>query len=610
MRKVGISASRPPSQGLGALRNTLARKLKLKYLLFLLLLCSGIIPLLIGSSRLISENEEVLKTQEKVILTRSAQALAQNLSTDLARRKEQLRYLGQSLIAAPGYTTLEERLREEWVKGYLGRFLQDNPDVVVLRLLSREGLGASLGPEDLPVPVTDALVHAFEEAVRSSSPLYRFVSLAEKKDPVAIIVVPFTLSGELADPPVLEMLVRLPQLLAGGAGRDTDVDSREIFLIDREGHLLWSGSDRPEVDAALLRSDLVRDFTRMQSVTGEYQLEVDGEARSTLARIVPVEETGWGVVAHRPAAVAFQAVQKMVWNTAVSSLILVVLAGIFALVASHWLSQPIQRLAETSHEIVAGNFNRRVAPSGLGVEIVNLAEDFNRMSDHLESYIEQLRQAAEVNRELFISSIRAFAAAIDAKDPYTRGHSERVASYSRAIARSLNLSQEMQERVWVSAVLHDIGKIGVDDRVLKKRGVLTAEEFEQMKLHPVIGAEITTPIDQLREMIPGIRWHHEAWNGTGYPDGLRGEQIPLIARIIAVADTFDAITTNRPYQNAYDVDYALQTIRKLTGTKFDAKIVTAFLRAYESRQIALARQEAETSTAELVLSSVTALEAN
>jgi putative nucleotidyltransferase with HDIG domain len=199
--------------------------------------------------------------------------------------------------------------------------------------------------------------------------------------------------------------------------------------------------------------------------------------------------------------------------------------------------------------------------------------------------VQQLRQAAQANRELFIGSLRAFVAAVDAKDPYTRGHSERVASYSRTIGRYLQLPEEVQHKIWIGALLHDVGKIGVEDRILRKEGVLLPEEYEQMKLHTVMGADIMSPIEQLREMIPAIRSHHEAWNGRGYPDGLKGEQIPLFARIVGVADTFDAITTNRPYQQAYSLQFAVETITRLTGSRFDAKIVTAFLRAFEAGEI-------------------------
>ncbi len=139
--------------------------------------------------------------------------------------------------------------------------------------------------------------------------------------------------------------------------------------------------------------------------------------------------------------------------------------------------------------------------------------------------------------------------------------------------------------MWIGALLHDVGKIGIEDRILRKSGVLTPEEYEQMKLHTVMGADILSRIEQLKEVIPAVRWHHEAWNGRGYPDGLKGEQIPIFARIVAVADCFDAITTNRPYQQAYSLQFAVETITKLTGSRFDAKVVTAFLRAFEAGEV-------------------------
>ena len=153
----------------------------------------------------------------------------------------------------------------------------------------------------------------------------------------------------------------------------------------------------------------------------------------------------------------------------------------------------------------------------------------------------------------------------------------------------------MQHRVWVGALLHDVGKIGIEDRILKKGGVLTDDEYEQMKLHPVIGAEIMSRIEQLREMIPAIRWHHEAWNGAGYPDGFVADKTPLMARIVAVADTFDAITTNRPYQRAYETEFAVKRITELAGQRFDAKVVSAFLQAFKAGEVKI-RSSAAPST--------------
>jgi HD-GYP domain-containing protein (c-di-GMP phosphodiesterase class II) len=304
-----------------------------------------------------------------------------------------------------------------------------------------------------------------------------------------------------------------------------------------------------------------------------------------LAQVSPVEESGWGVVVQRPLSAAFTAVREMAVRTGISTAVLVVVALLIAVLAARRVGRPIQQLAESTHEIAAGNFGERVETVAVGREIHELGQDFNRMSGHVQSYVGQLEQAAQANRELFIGSMRAFTAAIDAKDPYTKGHSERVAAYSRVISKFLDLSPEMEHRVWVGALMHDVGKIGIEDGILKKGGVLTDDEYEVMKLHPVIGAQIMSRIEQLKEMLPAIRWHHEAWNGKGYPDGLRGEQIPLMARIVGIADSFDAITTNRPYQRAFEPDFAVKTITRLAGARFDAKIVTAFLRAFEAGQI-------------------------
>jgi HD-GYP domain-containing protein (c-di-GMP phosphodiesterase class II) len=582
------------------------RVLKLRHLLFLLLLLSGIVPLVISSNLLIRDNIEVLKTQQQEILTYSAQSTADALSERLTQRKDQLRQLGRALLSYPGYATIQDRLRSEWAKESMWSYIDDHPEIYAFHVADQTGLGWRVGPETPPERIERAMTDAFHEALRAGTPAYRFVILSPQETGV-VIAVPLPAGEETM---VARSLVRLSlENLTAGAGTG-DIEKKELFLIDAQGELLWSPGSREEIEAALLASELVSDFVKVPvSVTTKLDLEVGGATYPTLARVVQVRETGWGVVAHKPYQQAFESVDKMVRRTVYSSVVLVVLALVAALLAARWLSQPIQQLVQASHDIAAGNFDRRVKTRGLAFEIADLAEDFNRMSDTVESYVDQLRRAAEANRELFISTIRAFAATIDAKDPYTRGHSERVAAYSRSIARYLGLAKDAQEKVWISAVLHDVGKIGVDDRILKKVGVLTPEEFEQMKLHPVIGADIVEPISALREMIPGIRWHHEAWNGTGYPDNLKGEQIPLMARVIGVADTFDAITTTRPYQNAYSTDYAIQTIKKLTGKRFDPKIVKAFLLAYEAGNIKVDKQEADSVTSKIRITTPEAVSA-
>ncbi len=551
------------------------RPLELRYILFLLLLMPAIIPLLLSAQQLIGKNKQILKSQQTELLTHFVKGFADGLSDSLTQHKEQIRQLGRGLVAAPGFGTLERRLQSDWATAYLSQFVSEKSgEVRTLRVFGRDGKGPATRFED--ADATAALDLAFSQALESGEEVIQFTlhGLA----PAAAIAVPIpTPDGN--DLLVIQALVDLPV-------RSQSLEVEEMFLIDAEGELLWSAGNDPQIQNALLGSQLVSDFARTPiSVSSELELEVGDQTRSVLARVVPVTETGWGVVAHKETSAAFRTVRQMIQAIILSSVLAVLLAFGFAVLASGWFSRPIQRLAVAAGEIAGGNFDRRVSTVGVTKEVVKLAEDFNRMSDYVESYIDRLQKAAEANRELFISTIRAFAAAIDAKDPYTRGHSERVARYSREIARYLGLPKDVQEKVWISAVLHDVGKIGVDDQVLSKMGELTAEEFEKMKQHPVIGADIVEPISALREMLPGIRWHHEAWNGAGYPDGLKGEEIPLMARVIGVADTFDAITTSRPYQQPSPPERAMEIIKQLTGRKFDAKIVTAFLLAWEAGHI-------------------------
>jgi len=186
--------------------------------------------------------------------------------------------------------------------------------------------------------------------------------------------------------------------------------------------------------------------------------------------------------------------------------------------------------------------------------------------------------------------VRMLAAAIDAKDPYTRGHSERVARYSIAIGKNLQLPQKEMLNLRISALLHDVGKIGIDDRILRKPGALSDEEFEIMKGHPAKGAAIMSGVAQLIDIIPGMKYHHEKWSGGGYPEGLEGEQIPMQARIVAIADTFDAMTTNRPYQKAMEIGYVVEKIKSFGGTRFDPRVVEAFVNGVKRGDIQIEEQ--------------------
>lgn len=209
----------------------------------------------------------------------------------------------------------------------------------------------------------------------------------------------------------------------------------------------------------------------------------------------------------------------------------------------------------------------------------------------LQDKIYEIHGLYEKEHRLFIHTAISLAAAIDARDPYTHGHTERVTQYSLAIAEDLEEVPEakdyknFRETLHVAALLHDVGKIGVPDSILNKNNTLTKEEYEKVKEHSVTGSAILYPIRELGDVAKEVRAHHERWDGAGYPDCLKGDEIPFIARIIAVADTFDAITSDRPYRQKKMAEVAVQIIKDNSGSQFDPLIVSSFLLAYRKGKL-------------------------
>ena len=186
-----------------------------------------------------------------------------------------------------------------------------------------------------------------------------------------------------------------------------------------------------------------------------------------------------------------------------------------------------------------------------------------------------------------MSSIQMLAGAVDEKDPYTRGHSDRVTRYSMMIAKEMGLKPEDAGNLRISAQLHDVGKIGIEDRILKKPGALTPEEFEIMKTHTTKGANILRPVEALSDMLPGIELHHESLDGRGYPHGSEGRRDSPAAAHYHGRRHLDALTTNRPYQQAHDPEYVIRIINSLAATKFDPTAVAAAMtKVFETRQTA------------------------
>jgi putative nucleotidyltransferase with HDIG domain len=236
----------------------------------------------------------------------------------------------------------------------------------------------------------------------------------------------------------------------------------------------------------------------------------------------------------------------------------------------------VNRLSGEIATMTAGReFDRTLEPSGTSRELDSLTTAFNDL-------MRSLAAAQAETRSAYVGAIRALAAALDARDPYTAGHSERVSTLSVMIGRTMNLPAADIEVLRLGALLHDIGKIGISDQILRKTGSLTAEEFEQIKRHPGLGARILRQVPFLAPHLPIVELHHERPDGRGYPFGLRAEDIPLAARIVHVADAFDAMTSARAYRAALAASVAFAELERFSGTQFDPACVEALLAAMPS----------------------------
>lgn len=206
------------------------------------------------------------------------------------------------------------------------------------------------------------------------------------------------------------------------------------------------------------------------------------------------------------------------------------------------------------------------------------------LANQVAPAIENATLYAEL-REGFYETAMTLAEALECRDTYTGGHTRRVCDYSLAIGAGLRLSSKALDQLKLSAILHDIGKIGVADAILRKTGPLTDDEFFEMRQHARFGSEILQNVRSMAEVIPGVLYHHEKYDGSGYPEALKGDAIPELARIIAVADTYDAMTTDRPYRKALSREAAIAELCRCSGSQFDATIVAAFVRGLTEKEL-------------------------
>jgi putative nucleotidyltransferase with HDIG domain len=245
------------------------------------------------------------------------------------------------------------------------------------------------------------------------------------------------------------------------------------------------------------------------------------------------------------------------------------------------LSRPVKQLASGVEEMKAGKRSRPLRVYSRD-ELGRLTKSFNEMTAQIIAQKDKLSKYANDLEESYVSTVRVLAAAIDARDAYTHGHSTRVSQLSVDIAREMGLEPEKIEEVEISCLFHDVGKIKMPDSILHKEGRLDPSERREMMRHPEFGAEILTKAQSLFKYIPAVRHHHERFDGTGYPDGLEGDRIPMTAAIVSLADAYDAMTSDRPYRVAMSQEEAVGKIVQASGKQFDPEIVRIFLRVLES----------------------------
>ena len=582
-------------------------RVRILWLVLGAMLLVSALPLILYHRQVLKLSQDKLVDTERVQQTELTRSLAQELQQYESNVTQQLMSERQILVLTGAIQDVEDPASEPKVTRLLENSVESNPSTFLyLTAVGKSGKGTSASQGNFRAEkdpfVSKALQRAFITCVQSpqlGSVKFRSDPLALEPDnqPAFVIAIPLNVDQQFTG--MIAAVVSLNPILH--RLKDASVRGRSVFVVDHQGHIVAhhdTGKFTPGEDVssnspvvARVRSlpQELRSTETMRFVEAENNRHVE-----MIGTYSTFPEVNWAVVAQRSLSEARADAGVTELNrqalTFVSMVVLIaIVVGYLFAVA---ISQPIRGLAASTRAISRGEFHQRTKVRGAS-EISQLAENFNKMAGDIEEYIEKLKEAAEANRELFLGSIRMLAAAIDEKDPYTRGHSGRVAKYSTLIGRELGLSDEELDKLRIAALLHDVGKIGVDDRILKKPGALTSEEFELMKQHTVKGANIMRPVSQLKEMLPGIELHHEHMDGRGYPYGLNAPQIPMMARVIAVADTLDAMTTHRPYQTAIELESALQRIKSLTGAKFDAVVVTALEAAVTSGKLRMSAVEVQ-----------------
>jgi HD-GYP domain-containing protein (c-di-GMP phosphodiesterase class II) len=579
---------------------------RLLYSLLLLLFGLGVVPLLWTSWTLVSRSREILELDQKASQLDKARSLSQQVATYLHSLQAQVTAVARTLevdVTPEKFSARVARIRTE--EG-LKRYVEGASNFNYISLVDAGGSGARSGVQLSEPAIEQLLQEGVIRGLQGKGMVSHPLISTSLKEPVMVLSEPVRPGGS-EDPHGVVLAVVSLGPLWNMTQQMAQEGLVEVYVVDGRGHLVaHSNPARLEDDLDLSSVEIVQKFLASKgraSSTEPFTL-VDGNNRHRmLGTFTRIPDSEWGVIVQVDEAKAYHTAIEMRNRSMLLVALVTIGAVVFGILFAGQITHPISELARGARRLAAGDYATRVRIASRN-ELGVLADGFNHMGEAIQKAIEEVRKQAAINKELFMGSIKMLANAIDEKDVYTRGHSERVAFYSQAIARHLGMSNEEVERVYLSGIIHDVGKIGIEDKILRKPAALTDDEYEIMKQHPKKGEHILEAVPMLKEMAGDGLMHHENVDGSGYPEGLKGEQIPLLGRIVSVADAFDAMTTDRPYSKAMTFEAAIARLKFLAGKKFDLTCVEAMERAAaagdlspaKARRAAVDARQARTAT--------------
>ena len=573
-------------------------RIRLLYIVLGVLLLVGLLPLGFAGILLSDRSAEELRSVEGRYQAQLVQDKARQIELYGQRYRDVVTGLARAFEIAGGIKALNDA-------GYdsrLQKTLEEDPNLIGLAIWPVNGpVHRAFQPDVIQHQEVDQRVSEVLARMNSRGVVVSRPQIIRSGQEMALTVAAPVMGGPGGQDLVAAVVAIISfQEVFNAVHQQTSRSERElldaglpvVFVVDQNGRAVAhpeagvAFAEKPMTDLKVVQ-DWQQSGAQVQSALEPFSLMRDGRKVEMLGSYASAEldkNSRLGVIAIQDESAALASVTDMRRQTIIISLVAGLLTLLIGFFFAKKLTQPVQELASGAHRIASGDFSQRINIRSR-TELGDLGNSFNLMTDQVERYITDLQRSADENRELFLGTVKSLAAAIDGKDPYTRGHSERVSRMSVAIAQRLELSDDECEKIRISALLHDVGKIAIDDNILKKPAALTDDEYLIMKQHPQKGYKIMSQIGAMKEFLPGMYMHHEMVNGQGYPQGLHGDEIPLMAKIVAVADTFDAMTTDRPYQRAMKFEDAVATIQGLVNIRYDAVVVSAFVQACDEGQI-------------------------